>query len=168
MDRLVVSCPPACWLRLQIKSWHCTALHCIDLHGMAWCSRELRGHTFFNFSLAAFSFFSHFLDDLSICFETILMLINSSSSDTLFPMVTDDDDDIRWVFQLGRRRRRRRGRSMDVCNNNRIYNKTVYCGATFKWIAFYREATPSTPGYEYLHFSVADLCNGRINSEFSV
>lgn len=37
--------------------------------------------------MAAFSFFSHFLDDRTICLDTILRLINSSSKDTLLPMM---------------------------------------------------------------------------------
>ena len=42
--------------------------------------------TFLSFSKAAFSFFSHFLEDLCICFDTIRRLIISSSRDTLFPI----------------------------------------------------------------------------------
>ena len=39
--------------------------------------------------MAAFSFFSHFLDDLFICFAANLRLIISSSSDILLPMMHD-------------------------------------------------------------------------------
>jgi hypothetical protein len=44
--------------------------------------------TFFNLSTAAFSFFSHFLLERCICFETMRRLISSSSSDIEFPMAT--------------------------------------------------------------------------------
>jgi len=41
---------------------------------------------FLSFSSAAFSFFSHFLADRCICFDTIRRLIISSSNDTLLPI----------------------------------------------------------------------------------
>ena len=49
--------------------------------------------TFFNFSMAAFSFFSHFLADRCIVLETIRILIISSSRDTLLPIFGID-----WLF----------------------------------------------------------------------
>ena len=43
--------------------------------------------TFFNFSMAAFSFFSHFLADRCIVLLTMRILIISSSRDTLLPIL---------------------------------------------------------------------------------
>jgi hypothetical protein len=43
--------------------------------------------TFLSFSIAAFSFFSHFLAERAICFDTIRRLIISSSMETLLPIV---------------------------------------------------------------------------------
>ena len=40
--------------------------------------------------MAAFSFFSHFLADLCICFDVMRRLTSSSSSDTLFPILLVD------------------------------------------------------------------------------
>jgi hypothetical protein len=43
--------------------------------------------TFFSFSNAAFSFFSHFFADRCICLLTIRKLTISSSKETLFPII---------------------------------------------------------------------------------
>ena len=54
--------------------------------------------TFLSFSMAAFSFFSHFLADRCICFDVIRRLTSSSSSDTLFPIFLGARRDDRDLF----------------------------------------------------------------------
>lgn len=49
--------------------------------------QQVATRTFFNFSIAAFSFFSHFLADLCIYLLVMRRSINCSSNDTLFPMM---------------------------------------------------------------------------------
>lgn len=61
------------------------------------CANETK-RTFLSFSMAAFSFFSHFLADLCICLDVMRRLTSSSSSDTLFPIVLGLFGSELWEF----------------------------------------------------------------------
>ena len=78
--------------------------------------------------MAAFSFFSHFLADLCICFDVMRRLTSSFSSDTLFPIVLGSELWEVYVLAFGRRF------SEGVCYRIKKYK----CGSdarSFTWIS---------------------------------